>query len=365
MGVKDQLIAENGVSAGRQEEKKNMNPSVRLSAVKRWYKAATSHVGLFVALIVYTALGGLIFRHLEYPDELSRLRQLESQVREERRWLLWDMYNGSLSYIQYDQALARYEVVVQEVAKGGVQLPLSDTTHIHSLARWSYLQAVFFASTVLTTIGYGNITPSTMEGRLFCMMYALVGIPLTLSVLADLGSLLASSLPSMPEASGLKRSLASAALATSILLVYIAIGSIVFISWEKEWTFFDGFYFCFVTMTTIGFGDLVPSTPQYMLLCTLYILLGLSLTSTIIELVRQQYSQSWRHLQALAETLGRMADQRSDVQSDLRRIITVVNFTRDKKPKDWEQAVQQLAEELHKHSVKPQVVQVIFYESSV
>lgn len=34
-----------------------------------------------------------------------------------------------------------------------------------------------------------------------------------------------------------------------------------------------------------------------MLWCTLYILVGLALTSTIIELVRRQYAQSWQKLQ--------------------------------------------------------------------
>lgn len=41
------------------------------------------------------------------------------------------------------------------------------------------------------------------------------------------------------------------------LAVYICLGAAVFAAWE-EWSFLDGAYFCFVTLSTIGFGDLVP-----------------------------------------------------------------------------------------------------------
>ena len=55
-----------------------------------------------------------------------------------------------------------------------------------------------------------------------------------------------------------------------------------------------------------------------MLVCMLYILVGLAFTSTIIELVRRQYAESWRKMQELrvqiqaqlklAATLRQMAE---------------------------------------------------------
>ena len=38
---------------------------------------------------------------------------------------------------------------------------------------------------------------------------------------------------------------------------------------------------------------------SYMLICMIYILVGLAFTSTIIELVRRQYAESWRKMQEL------------------------------------------------------------------
>ncbi len=42
------------------------------------------------------------------------------------------------------------------------------------------------------------------------------------------------------------------------LTLFLSIGSYVFTQFET-WRFFDAFYFCFITLTTIGFGDMVPS----------------------------------------------------------------------------------------------------------
>jgi hypothetical protein len=42
-----------------------------------------------------------------------------------------------------------------------------------------------------------------------------------------------------------------------ILLIYIFVGAIIYWTWE-EWGFFESFYFVFISMSTIGFGDFVP-----------------------------------------------------------------------------------------------------------
>ena len=47
----------------------------------------------------------------------------------------------------------------------------------------------------------------------------------------------------------------------TILLVYIAFGAVLFAIME-DWSYVDAFYFCFITLTTVGFGDLVPEKNQ-------------------------------------------------------------------------------------------------------
>ena len=43
----------------------------------------------------------------------------------------------------------------------------------------------------MVSFSYGHIAPETRGGRGFCMVYAIIGIPLCLSVLADIGAVLA------------------------------------------------------------------------------------------------------------------------------------------------------------------------------
>ena len=80
-------------------------------------------------------------------------------------------------------------------------------------------------------------------------------------------------------------------LALLVLISYIAGGSVLFSEWEK-WDYENSIYFCFITFSTIGFGDLVPgksiskSDPQRAAACAIYILFGLATMSMVFSVIQ-------------------------------------------------------------------------------
>ncbi|KOB65170.1 Catalytic subunit of protein kinase A [Operophtera brumata] len=215
-----------------------------------------------------------VFRALEYPVELAKQEFHRERLVSQREYLIQFVveYSGNNSE-ELSEHLAYYERVLEEASDGGLSLNVK-VNFPPAEEKWSILQAVFFASTVLTTIAD--------LGKVF----------------ATVVSVIAKQLPAMPkccakvsEANPTGQRSLYALGAVGFLFVYLSAGAGLFKMWEDDWTFYDGFYFCFVTMTTIGFGDLVPSP--------------------------------------LADTLRRLGDAGrgvdvSSFHSDLRKVLTVI-----------------------------------------
>uniref|UniRef100_A0A8C2YQF6 Potassium two pore domain channel subfamily K member 16 n=2 Tax=Chinchilla lanigera TaxID=34839 RepID=A0A8C2YQF6_CHILA len=163
-------------------------------------------------------------------------------------------------------------------------------------SNWDFGSSFFFAGTVVTTIGYGNLAPSTEAGRVFCVFYALVGIPLNVVFLNSLGTGLRAQLAArerweerplrsqLPQVLGLGLGLTLGTLATLVLPP-------VAFSHVEGWSLSEGFYFAFITLSTIGFGDYVvgrdPSkyyVSVYRSLAVLWILLGLAWLTLLLSL---------------------------------------------------------------------------------
>jgi len=290
-------------------------------------KQVVAHLGLYIGLIGYTAIGAKIFQMIENPHELDTLETYQALLISKREVFLRSVWNESSNNVNYretiDQLLVDYETVVEEAVNNGINVVTQDFT-----ISWNYIQSVFFSTTILTTIGYGNFAPVTFPGRLFCILFAIVGIPFTLSVIADVGQIFATLMTTIwekykdkikpimekykimqdkseeeEEEVGFAGNIKTAGGALLFLIIFLSFGA-YFISIYEDLTFFDAFYFCFITMTTIGFGDIVPNIvgdekTAYMLLCTIYILVGMTVFTTIIEIVRRQYAESWRKMQEL------------------------------------------------------------------
>ena len=93
-----------------------------------------------------------IFQVLEHPTEKEKLLELQDQVIFERDNFVKFIFNGSWNSVVHreniDTKLLNYEQTVADAATSGINMETKTPIY-----QWSYIQAVFFTSTILTTIG--------------------------------------------------------------------------------------------------------------------------------------------------------------------------------------------------------------------
>lgn len=104
-------------------------------------------------------------------------------------------------------------------------------------------------------------------------------------------------------------------LCCALVTGYICGGAVLFSVWEK-WNFLDASYFCFVTLTTIGFGDLVPGksvihddSQTTLALCALYLLFGMALLAMSFNLVQEQVTTT---VKSIGKRIGIVEDNEDD-----------------------------------------------------
>jgi potassium channel subfamily K protein 1 len=147
---------------------------------------------------------------------------------------------------------------------------ISAITNLTVEPNWSFGQAVFFSGTVLTTIGYGHVSPLSSSGKVFCIFYAILGIPMTLvmiSACVERLLLVTNYLYDYMKRSGLflnkMTGMVNMQMLTYthlgvvfafVLTMFFIIPAAVFSSVEKEWNYLDAIYYCFISLSTIGLG---------------------------------------------------------------------------------------------------------------
>ncbi|XP_030643302.1 potassium channel subfamily K member 18 [Chanos chanos] len=338
------------------------------------------HIFLILSLMAYAVLGAVLFEKIEGGRDNETNKDYQRFLQS----LVVTVHNNSDNS---DLLLKIEDKIEKDFQPIWLQRP----------ERWHFFGSLFFCCTVFTTVGYGEIFPVTVAGKVVCIFYAMVGIPLMLLVISDVGDILAVMLSrayirlyrirrrllrctwnrcrnqdkaskqhqvisgdstytfsqdvvmcepmdircvirtqrsvkrksiqlqtnteifdriiakenftrnsplarscSCPELDRMPRlskdwDFASIGqemdkfnvpliLILLVVFAYILFGSLILRIWEREFGFFDAFYFCFITLTTIGFGDFVPRHPNFFMLTFIFIISGMAIMSMAFKL---------------------------------------------------------------------------------
>ncbi|ETN63051.1 hypothetical protein AND_005243 [Anopheles darlingi] len=354
----------------------------------------------FGVMVLLCGVGGIAFRLTEGTFE----SQYKCGVKRVKREFIDQLWLSSHSQREEDWKLSarnrlrKFEEELQIAFEAGMKSYSGNTA-------WNFVNGVIYSLTVVSTIGYGHISPSTTTGRALTIVYAIIGIPIFLIVLADFGKLftrgikflwayvrrlyytgsfrkvrktaqvqevmkglnvvydmvrrpsgdnelqaattttatatVAPQTPQAPPQAAYRLSSAELphpvpptagsgievapdtpttpvpetfeiddefnlpiSVAIFILVAYMLFGATIYFTWEN-WSFFEAFYFVFISISTIGFGDFVPQHPIYMMCSILYLIFGLALTSMCINVVQLKLSDSFRQASAkIGATIG-------------------------------------------------------------
>jgi hypothetical protein len=56
--------------------------------------------------------------------------------------------------------------------------------------------------------------------------------------------------------------------------------------WLEGWSFLDAFYFCVISLATVGYGDLTPTTPVAKLFTVVYVINGIVILLAVFDRIR-------------------------------------------------------------------------------
>uniref|UniRef100_A0A914GVU9 Potassium channel domain-containing protein n=1 Tax=Globodera rostochiensis TaxID=31243 RepID=A0A914GVU9_GLORO len=360
-----------------------------VNLVKRIIAFFFSHVGLCALVIGYAMLGAVVFRAVEGPHE----RYIQSEVTAARSVAVGVAWNATFRVNKLDRT--EWERTVYSQTKLFKRKCLwaihrgYDGKEFGRAAQWTFTGSFLYSLSIITTIGYGNTSAKTYFGKTLTILFAIIGIPLMLLFLTNIGDVMAKifrflyarsirlkyniilwhkrrqaakirranslvakltranhpylstlrfqqqddcSLESLGPGGGLapvngglvtaaadvndllaarahlvqlevkesveaqlQRISVPLSLVLLTMLAYLGTGAILFCLWE-EWTFLDSFYFCYISLTTIGFGDKFPGeavgsdreAQEKLVITSIYLLAGMALLAMCFNLAQEE-----------------------------------------------------------------------------
>ncbi|GMR46786.1 hypothetical protein PMAYCL1PPCAC_16981, partial [Pristionchus mayeri] len=306
-----------------EEEKKRR----KRKAITRWlaiaalvhHKFGGRHFLLISIMSLYAVLGGAVFQAVEAANEKQVVNStvkdmnvvIDEFVAMINNYTFADLNETTRLDMLYTESKRFYKnMLITEGRYSGSAWHKSED--LEQNIQWTFLPAMFYAFTLFSTIGYGTIACHTWLGRYVSIVYSCIGIPLMLLTIGDIGEVLQrrscrlltrlhsrwrrSFFDEVEKAFNREESEGNSEeeeeelalplwMTVAILLIYLCIVS-VFIFMvdrmgpqESEFTLAASFYFVFISISTTGFGDVMPNTAQFHPLTLFAFLIGLVIIS--------------------------------------------------------------------------------------
>lgn len=335
-----------------------------LQKILKYLKILLPHVGLNILLFTYISLGAIVFIFLEAENELEQRRNKLAQILQ-----IYNLIINETSSVCHSAGAHSLNLNTVERRMRPLLSVLSRTHEYDERftpeaqmwtdsekslnTKWTFAASSLYALTVITSTGYDHLTPLTDAGRIFTVLYGLLGIPLMFITAADIGKFLSDLvIKTYGKILALFTWLASIADTIRDFIVqpddesiesrkwrehrkqrrrrlnngeddedeeddeererlqlpifsyfalvvgYCAIGSALFNAWERGavWSFIHGLFFSFNTITTIGLGNICVTSRIYLILVILYVIIGLAVITASLDLCSSTLKKTFTKL---------------------------------------------------------------------
>lgn len=170
----------------------------------------------------------------------------------------------------------------------------------------TFNDAFYFAVVTLTTVGYGDVVPTTDGAKIFVSIYILVSLVLIGAAL-EMSDFLFSIDSEEIDEDNLEKTKEYMRKArwrmyfNFSIVVGLMVISVIFFVCSEDYTFVNAFYFTVSTLSTVGYGDLSPRSFSGRLFSIFWVTLSFftlfRLIGSIMDVILQRRKIAWRKAQ--------------------------------------------------------------------
>uniref|UniRef100_A0A8B9PN19 Potassium channel domain-containing protein n=1 Tax=Apteryx owenii TaxID=8824 RepID=A0A8B9PN19_APTOW len=259
--------------------------------------------GLLVAsYFIYLLVGAVVFQALEKTAEKQQ-KMAAAQMKE--------AFLQNFTHLTVAE-MEQFMKVMLAMSSGGKGRPSSGR------CEWDCGLLQLFGIpplTHLSFIGYGTLHPKTAGGQIFCVFFALFGIPLNIVFLHRMHFAYSSKWQKI-------KFLTLLFFLVTGILVFLCLPSLFF-QITEGWSYSEGIYFAFITLSTIGFGDYVVGKQpdrnyfsHYRTLVAIWILFGLAWIALLFNLLTMALEDTEK---IIAKDLHQMGKVSKDSEASQQR----------------------------------------------